>query len=302
MIAQTHRSASFRSLAAYLERPKPHRPDTTRVAWTEPRNLLCSASLGEAAWEISIVARGSERVKKPVYHVSLSWAPEDEPSRGHMTTVADDVMHTLSLADHQSMYVAHADEDYRHLHVMANLVHPNTLRVHRLGLHYRRVEAVLRHAERRFGFREVPGHWYQLPDQAPPDRSQSLSKGAYKALCKGKSVPFQVIVRQVAALDFSEATGWRDLVARLDRYGLRLEARRSGLVVTDGHEYAKSSSVAPGISRRALEERFGEAFQTNEDRARALDMEPSQELTPPVPTIESYGYRWGDAEPDDLGL
>ena len=69
-----------------------------------------------------------------------------------------------------------------------------------------------------------------------------------------------MIIRPVAVVEFSEAIGWRDLVGRLDRHGLRLVARGSCLVVTDGHGFAKSSRIAPGISRRSLEERFGEAF------------------------------------------
>ena len=302
MIAQSHKASCFKSLARYLERPKSQRPDLRRVAWAEPRNLVCTGSLQQMAWEMAVVSRGSERVQKPVYHVSVSWAPEDEPTRWHMTTVADEVMHTLSLSDHQAVYVAHADEAYKHVHVMANLVHPDTRRVQKLGWHYGRIEAVLRHAERRYGFREVPGHYFQLPEQKAPDRSQSLSKGAHKALCRDQDLPFQVIVRRVAELDFAEATSWKDLTDRLDHHGLRLEARRSGLIVTDGREYAKSSSVAPGVSRRLLEERFGEAFEPDQLRGLTKHMESSRLLEAPVPALESYGFQWTTPGQDELGL
>ena len=302
MIAQSHKASCFKSLARYLERPKSQRPDLRRVAWAEPRNLVCTGSLQQMAWEMAVVSRGSERVQKPVYHVSVSWAPEDEPTRWHMATVADEVMHTLSLSDHQAVYVAHADEAYKHVHVMANLVHPDTRRVQKLGWHYGRIEAVLRHAERRYGFREVPGHYFQLPEQKAPDRSQSLSKGAHKALCRDQDLPFQVIVRRVAELDFAEATSWKDLTDRLDHHGLRLEARRSGLIVTDGREYAKSSSVAPGVSRRLLEERFGEAFEPDQLRGLTKHMESSRLLEAPVPALESYGFQWTTPGQDELGL
>ena len=302
MIAQSHKASCFKSLARYLERPKSQRPDLRRVAWAEPRNLVCTGSLQQMAWEMAVVSRGSERVQKPVYHVSVSWAPEDEPTRWHMTTVADEVMHTLSLSDHQAVYVAHADEAYKHVHVMANLVHPDTRRVQKLGWHYGRIEAVLRHAERRYGFREVPGHYFQLPGQKAPDRSQSLSKGAHKALCRDQDLPFQVIVRRVAELDFAEATSWKDLTDRLDHHGLRLKARRSGLIVTDGREYAKSSSVAPGVSRRLLEERFGEAFEPDQLRGLTKHMESSRVLETPAPALESYGFQWTTPGRDELGL
>ncbi len=270
MIAQACTSTCFQSLARYLDRPKPHRQALSRVAWTENRNLVCTGSLQKIAWEMTIVARGNERVQKPVCHVSLSWAPEDNPTRDQMTSVADNVVRCLSLSQHQAVFVAHGDEAYRHLHIMANRVHPETRLVQSDYRSYCAIEATLRHAEVQHGFRRVPGHLYQLPGQSPPERSQSLSKGAYKALCRGKALPFQMLVQRVAGRDFADASGWQDLSMRLARNGLSLKAQRSGLIVTDGFEYAKSSSIAPGVSLWRLEERFGEAFDQQRTMERDL--------------------------------
>ncbi len=297
MIAQSQRTTDFKAVARYLERPKPQRPDLQRVAWIEPRNLVCTSTLQRMAWEMSVVARGNHLVQKPVLHMSVSWAPEDEPQRWHMASVADEVMQRLSLADHQAIYVAHGDEEYKHIHVVANVVHPRTLKTQKLGLYYRQVQAVLRHAERRYGFREVPGHRYLLPGQRPPDRSQSLSKGAYKALCLHEKVPFQVIVRRVAEQDFSEASSWRELAARLRHHGLRMEERRSGLVVTDGTEYVKSSSIAPYISRKKLEQRFGASYMEERDHDRSQTLERS------APSLTPASWQWKAPERSaDLGL
>ncbi len=268
MIAQSQTSTSFQSLARYLERPKTRHPERPRIAWTTDRNLVCTASLQDIAWEMTITARASERVQKPVYHLSVSWAPEDGPTRGQMTAVADKLMHTLSLAAHQSVYVAHGDEAYRHLHIMSNRVHPDTGKAQPMYRKYRAIQATLRKAEVRYGFRQVPGHLYQLPGQSPPERSQSLSKGAYKALCRKKTLPFQLLVQRAAGHEFDDAAGWQDLHARLARHGLSLRTRRTGLLVTDGHEYAKSSSIGPNVSLRKLEARFGETFALQ--RARDL--------------------------------
>ena len=295
MIAQGRTAQSFAALARYLERPKAHRPDLTRVAWTEPRNLVCTTSLPQMAWEMHVVAGASTRVQKPVFHMSVSWAPEDEPQRWQMTAVADEVLQTLSLEGHQAVYVAHADESYAHLHVMANRVHPERKTAQELGLYYRKVETVLRHAERHHGFREVPGHYYQLPGQKPPDRSRSFTKKAHKVISRGDEVPFQERIAAVAGKDFAEADSWYDLTRRLEAHALTLEPRRSGLVVTDGETYAKSSSIGPEISRRKLEARFGEEFTANpKPPERAL------KRTSPSPTLDSLGYCFG--RDDDLGL
>ena len=119
----------------------------------------------------------------------------------------------------------------------------------------------------------MPGHLHQLEGQKRPDRSQSLSKGAYKGVVRDGVLPFQMLVRRVAGNDFEKARSWEELTRRLRGHGLKLEAQRSGLVVTDGAEYAKSSSVMPGISARKLAERFGETFAEFERRVRAPVME-----------------------------
>ena len=268
MIAASHMCSNFRALAAYLEQPKSGREDMRRVAWTQRRNLFCSDTTQEAAREMEIVARGNERVQKPVYHLSVSWAPEDTPRPDQMCEVADGLLEDLALSEHQALFVAHADEAYKHMHIMANRVHPETRKTLNLGLHYRQIQCNLRHAERTYGFRETPGHLFQLEGQEPPDRSMSLSKGAHKASVRDGRLPFQFLVARAARKDFEDAKSWSDLQRRLQHHGLRLEPRRSGLVVTDGREYAKSSSVAQGVSRARLEERFGESYADAMERQR----------------------------------
>ncbi len=264
MIGMSRTAESFQKLARYLAQTKPDRENLPRIAWTEPRNLLCGNDLGAAAREMALVARGSARVQKPVFHMSLAWAPEDDPERDQMCDVATRVLDRLNMDEHQSVFVAHADEHYAHLHVMTNRVHPITHRTGTLWLHYREIETVLRHAEREMGFRETPGHFFQLPGQKPPERAESLTKKAHKATERSGKLPFQLIVREVAERDFAEAHSWRNLHERLERHGLSLLPRRSGLVVTDGHEHAKSSSVAPNVSLRRLETRFRVPYEPPE--------------------------------------
>ena len=273
MIASVNTCRSFQNLAKYLERTKAGRESMVRVDWIETRYLVLAEDLQEAAREMSIVASGSDRVRSPVLHASISWAPEDDPSREQMQEVADGLLDTLGMKDHQAIYVAHADEDYAHLHIMANRVHPQTRKAAPMRLSWRRTEEYLRRAERRMGFREVPGHLCQLEGQKRPERSQSLSKGAYKGVMRDGILPFQMVVRRAAGNDFEKAQSWQDLTRRLRRHGLALVPRGGGLVVTDGAEYAKCSSVMPGVSAPKLADRFGESFAEYERRVRAPVLE-----------------------------
>ena len=265
MICASRLIQGFQGIARYLATPKLHREDRVRVAWMEGRNMIADHNLRSAAREMEAVAAGSVRVVRPGLHLSVSWAPEDDPTRTQMTNVFNRIMSKLNLQDHQAMLVAHGDEPYAHVHALVNRVHPIHRRVRALGLYYREIEETLRHAEREMNFRETPGHYYQLPDQSPPDRRQSLTKTAHKATQARGEIPFQVLVQDAAERDFDQATSWEDLHTRLHRYGLKLVPRRAGLVITDGHEYAKCSSVAQNVSLRKLEARFGEPWRSSTD-------------------------------------
>ncbi|MCY4233689.1 MAG: relaxase/mobilization nuclease domain-containing protein [Bacteroidetes bacterium] len=278
MISASRLAHSFQNLARYLETPKAHREDLVRVAWMEGRNVLSDENLSIAAREMDIVASSNIRAKRPVLHMSISWAPEDDPSRNQMTEVAERVLKKLNLQDHQTMLVAHGDEHYAHLHTMVNRIHPVTRRPQSLGLYYRDVQEILRKAEREMGFRETPGHYYQLPDQSPPDRRESLSKRAHKATQSRGEIPFQVLVRETAEADFDVASSWEDLHARLHKHGLQLIPSGSGLVVTDQHEYAKCSSVAKNASLRKLEARFGESWRVADEISMTTQIQKLQKI------------------------
>ncbi|MDE2826254.1 MAG: relaxase/mobilization nuclease domain-containing protein [Bacteroidota bacterium] len=285
MICASRLVHSFGGVARYLETPKSHREDRVRVVWTEARNVVSDESLRLAAQEMSLVAAGNSRVRRPCLHLSISWAPEDDPSRDQMIEVSDRVLASLKMSEYQAMLVAHGDEHYAHLHAIANRVHPITRFPRHWKFCYRQIEETLRKAEREMNFKETPGHYYLLPGQSAPDRRESLSKRAHKATQSRGEIPFQLLVRDSAEGDFDAARSWRDLHTRLGEHGLKLEPRGTGLVVTDGHEYAKCSSVARDASLRKLEARFNAPWSSAEKCSldhsiQQLGQVVSKDLTP----------------------
>lgn len=83
-------------------------------------------------------------------------------------------------------------------------------------------------------------------------------------------------VRAAAGRDLKESRTWEELERRLERHGLRIEAKGAGMVLTDGrHHHVKASSVDRDASRGKLERRFGESL--SEHRARQGD---AQRLSP----------------------
>lgn len=275
MIGMAFHLRSFTKLAGYLEQEKGPGAEPTRAAWIEHRNLVYAETLQQAAREMTFQARANDRVQKPVLHLSISWAPEDHPTEEQMRTIAGGMLEDLGISAHQASIVAHEDKPYAHVHIMANRVHPQTCLVAPRGLYWRQIHANTRHNERAYGFREVPSRLFRLDGQRPPDRSQSLSRKAWRSCAKRGEMPFQFLVQEIAGTDFQRATSWAELTRALARSGLLLKSRKSGLVVTDGLEYAKSSSIGPGISRRALEHRYKMTYA----EFTAMPDVPNKEMT-----------------------
>lgn len=255
----------FAGLARYLETGRTGN-DPDRVDWIEARNLP-TTDPETASLLMRATAARSDRTEKPVYHIALSFDPKDAVDRATMVRVVDRLLSDLGLQQHQVLIVAHGDTNHPHLHLMINRVHPETFRAWDPKHDFARVERSLREQERQLALRAVPGHHYRLDGQARPDRSEALTTGQLRRWERTGEVPMDELMRRAARQHLVFATSLSDLETRLDRAGLRIEPRGSGLVVTDGLESVKVSSVTPGVSRPALEEAFGESY--GEDRSQS---------------------------------
>jgi hypothetical protein len=60
-------------------------------------------------------ARTGRKLTKPVYSYSLSWAPDETPSREEMIEAARESLRALGLHEHETLMVAHNDEPHPHI-------------------------------------------------------------------------------------------------------------------------------------------------------------------------------------------
>jgi len=191
---------SFRDLSRYLVSGKEGENNPARLMWAEGVNTYSSdptqawaemAFLAEnqgdlkraakAAGLIAKNARTDQEEETPVWHAVLSWHPDDRPDRARMMEAARSFMKFHGLEKHQFVVFAHGDGDAPHLHIMANLIHPET------GLsakrHLTRVEG-----KGQSGLlvrcSEWAGQWEKAhPDErAAPGRAQNWEKRRENAL------------------------------------------------------------------------------------------------------------------------
>ena len=173
MISMSSSARSFGALARYLVEGRSG-DDPERLAWSTSRNLPTDAP--ELVGKIMrATAAQNVRVDKPVYHLALSFDPNDTVDRATMERVADRVIAALKLKEHQILIVSHGDRDHPHMHLLINRVHPET------GLVWNRwqdrtiIQQVLREEEQALGLRVVPSRLSarqtELAEVSLPDRA-----------------------------------------------------------------------------------------------------------------------------------
>src|SRR5260370_40201299 len=128
MIRVGGRGKRFDWLAAFLLGPERGAGGPDRVAWIAVRNLPSEDPELAAAFMRATAAR-NVLSRKPLYHLIVGFAPTDGVDRAAMERVADAVLERLGLAEHQAFFVAHRDRRHPHVHVIVNLVHPETGKV-----------------------------------------------------------------------------------------------------------------------------------------------------------------------------
>ena len=129
---------SFTGLATYLSHDADQAKTAERLAWTHTHNLAnddIPCAVNEMLWtsrdaeqlkQEAGIHDGGRSTENPVKHISLNWAPDDEPSREHMLETTEDFLRHMGWHEHQAIFFAHTDKKYAHVHVMLNVVHPET--------------------------------------------------------------------------------------------------------------------------------------------------------------------------------
>jgi len=132
--------SSFKGLAEYLTHDPKANTDK-RVDWTHTHNLASDhvlSAIDEMYWtsrnaellkQEAGIRGGGRATEDAVKEVSLNWSPEDKPTPEHMIATSEDFLRHMNWHEHQAVMIAHNDKPYAHVHIMLNVVHPET------GLH-----------------------------------------------------------------------------------------------------------------------------------------------------------------------
>src|SRR5260370_20729598 len=169
MIAVARSAESLPPLARFLVDGRTDEAEG-RVAWVASRNLPTEDPV-LGARIMRATANQNVRVTEPVYHLVLSFHPTDAVDQAVMEHVADRLLGTLGLQEHQVLLVAHADRPHPHVHLLVNRVHPETGKAWSRRLDYAAIQRGLRDEA------EALGLWRVRPGrerEPTPDLAENL--------------------------------------------------------------------------------------------------------------------------------
>jgi AAA domain/Relaxase/Mobilisation nuclease domain len=94
---------------------------------------------------------GRTQCRLDCVHLSLSWRPGEKPTREQMEEAAHGALESLGMANAKAIFVAHNDEDYSHVHIIASKINPATGRAYDLKGSWRTLSSWALDYEREHG-------------------------------------------------------------------------------------------------------------------------------------------------------
>lgn len=251
-----------------------------KAAAVRMRNMTAT-SWEPIAEEMLLTSELNDRVQKPYYHLVLTWHEHEQPTEEQMFQAADHMIKSLGLEEHQIIEGIHLDTKRRHIHLIANTVHPVTGKVWSKSQDYMKAEKACReiefaqgwsHDRGRFDFDVAPDGTVELKPNPESWAKKQADRGAGKrpktsgARKREKTIgteSFEDNIPEGLKARFAEAVGsaydWQTLHAALGEIGLRYYKAGSGarVGILGSEEFAKASAFGSKFSIAKMEKSFG---------------------------------------------
>ena len=232
----------------------------------------------------------SGRRPKP-YHVTISWQAGEHPTREQAVQAAERVLNGLGFVGCPAVAAMHRDTDNDHLHLVVCRVDESG-RIHAVPHHdYLLLDRAMREIEIEQKWARSHGPWITVDTQDGPQivrmcRTERRARGLLRDRGQQPGPGPEAVQIETATGDISfeswaadapaaalraaverEGATWEDAHRALAEYGLTIQRKGSGLVVTttvpgaDGTPRvlaAKASQLGRWASKSALERRLGE--------------------------------------------
>jgi hypothetical protein len=256
----------------------------------------------DAGPEMRLTSELSKKVRKPYYHLVLSWHELEKPSDEQMLEAMTQMLEALGLEEYQAVIGTHHDREHQHVHAVVNTVHPTSGKAWSKSNDQQKAELACRQIELDHGWTADRGRFdvavdevngrqiarlVPKPDEHWEDKRAAREKGRRSKTAgqvkseKRTGVPvldatLPVPLREKFATVVDAASDWQELHLALGRLGLRYEAFGSGARVAiigappGGAGFAKASSLGARFSIKRMEARLGRYQQPTSEYCNDL--------------------------------
>ena len=242
---RTLRKSNVVSLVDYLTNTQGRQERVGEIALTNCQSDRPDAASLEMLNTQSLNTRAQS---DKTYHLIISFRPGELPSTETLRAIEARVCHRLGFGEHQRVSVLHHDTNNVHLHLAINKIHPTRYTLHEPYKAYRAFGELCDSLEEVF---HLERDHHQVRKTSGENRASDMERQAGTESLIGWM--------QRECLDHLRAAqSWSALHQVLHQYGLAIQPRGQGLVITDGQgTFVRASSVGRDLSKMALERRLG---------------------------------------------
>ena len=234
--------------------------DDPHTAW---REMMVTAEAGDDLKRRAGLSLAGRKNDKPVYCFSLEWHPDDRPTADHMRQSALEVLKMLDMQDHQAVIVQHTDTAHPHVHILVNMIHPETGRSVSLSKDEYKLDrwcdsyelrmGVIRSPDRRAKFAAIDQGLDPPPPKKEPKRFQQPDLKPANENRTAKARAAAIKTEQEAYVRRLKATqdgSWKRRKAESD--ALWRDYRTSGQAIRDRHRSTIDQIYKHKRNRNAL--------------------------------------------------
>lgn len=284
MIANITRGSNFTGVLRYVMDKPNAELMMTNVA-------SAYGELTDLAKAFRVTAATNPRVKKPVYHLSISPAQGDHLSTAQWLTLIKDLLKQRHLAEHQYIAVLHRDATYPdgsmrpHVHLVINLV-SSTGEVANVWWDYPKTEKVLRHLEKCYGLTSVPCSWEVAKRSNSKGQVQRLARetAEFLALNHPRTQQPQPNVRQLLQQAVDEAvidtTSTAELTKALQSRGIVSTLTSQGIQYELGGIHFAGYQLGESYTLKAIEQQLRLQQKRKAQQQQQWEQKLSSESSP----------------------
>lgn len=258
-----------------------HEGEKILFAWHEgclSENLDAALCEIEATQNMNTRCRGGK-----TYHLLVSFRPEDEVklTEESVRDIEKSFAEALGLSGHQRICGVHKNTNNMHLHVAYNLINPEKFTKKEPFRDFYKLSEVCRAMEKKYGLVIDKGMNEQQPTKKINQRAASMEAHSGEQSFQS----FVLECKNEILQGLADAETWQDAHAVLAKYGLEVKPHGNGLVLANskGKETVKASNIDRGLSKKRLQDRFGEYTPPKKDfpaPAKQYERKPMQPKSP----------------------